>query len=64
MYPAEITAFDEAFAYLTLLTSPSVQKPAQPLASAHAEAIMSVLERWPVSQLFPGRSSEWQDSTC
>ena len=62
MYPDEITAFDDAFANLTLLTSPSVRKPAQPLASSHAEAIMSVLERWPVSQLFPGRSSESQDT--
>ncbi|KAF8350535.1 phospholipase A-2-activating protein [Amanita rubescens] len=53
MYPEEINAFDDIFAYLTFLTSPSAQKPAQPLASAHAEAIMSVLERWPVSQLFP-----------
>lgn len=61
MYPEETNAFDDAFAYLTFLTSPSAQKTAQPLALTHAEAIMSVLERWPVSQVFPGASCESQN---
>ncbi|KAK2466759.1 hypothetical protein APHAL10511_001017 [Amanita phalloides] len=53
MYPDEINAFDDAFAYLSLLTTPSAQKPARPLTTTHVEAVMQVLERWPAPQLFP-----------
>jgi phospholipase A-2-activating protein len=56
MYPEEISAFDDSFAQLTLLTAVPPKKPTQPLAPAHAEAITQVLERWPASQRFPGMS--------
>ncbi|KAF8637390.1 hypothetical protein AX17_002886 [Amanita inopinata Kibby_2008] len=53
MYPDEISAFDDAFAYLSHLIAAIPQRPAQPLTEAHIEAIMQVLERWPSSQRFP-----------
>ena len=57
MYPEEISAFDDFFAQLSLLTTVPPKKPTEPLTSAHAEAIIQVLERWPASQRFPGMSS-------
>ncbi|KAF8623553.1 hypothetical protein AX15_006324 [Amanita polypyramis BW_CC] len=53
MYPEEINAFGDIFTHLSLLTATPPQKPAQSLTSAHAEAVIRVLERWPTSQRFP-----------
>ncbi|KAL0946557.1 hypothetical protein HGRIS_012762 [Hohenbuehelia grisea] len=53
MYPQEVTAIDEIFAYLgqTIATPP--QQPSVTLTAAHVEAIIQVLSRWPTSQRFP-----------
>jgi hypothetical protein len=54
MYPDEIKYLEEAFAYLNLITSTPPSNPPETLKHAHVDAIISVLERWPPSQRFPG----------
>ncbi|KAF8891244.1 phospholipase A-2-activating protein [Infundibulicybe gibba] len=53
MYPDEIGAIDEAFAYLYNATSTPPRQPSQPLTASHVEAIIQILDRWPSSQRFP-----------
>ncbi|TRM58573.1 WD40-repeat-containing domain protein [Schizophyllum amplum] len=48
MYPEELAAVDDAFAVLSQ-PSPDVSL----LGDAQAEAVISILERWPTPQLFP-----------
>lgn len=52
MYPQELSAFDEIFAYLSSVT-PTSSGPSL-LSASHAEALIGILDRWPQSQLFPG----------
>lgn len=55
MYPDEINLIDEAFTYLThALAVPPTPSPVA-LSVSHSEAIMQILERWPLSQRFPGK---------
>jgi phospholipase A-2-activating protein len=54
MYPKEVTLLEEIFMYLTAATtSPPPSKTPAPLAPAHIEAIIAIIERWPSSQRFP-----------
>jgi phospholipase A-2-activating protein len=54
MYPNEIKTLEEAFNYLGQITSTPPRPPSAPLTSAHVEEIISILDRWPSSQRFPG----------
>jgi phospholipase A-2-activating protein len=55
MYPDEIAAIDEAFAYLSQLPEGARRSTTvTSLTATHVEAIIQVLERWPTSQRFPG----------
>jgi len=56
MYPDEISALDEAFAYLSQVTGAATRRPATSLTAIHVEAIIQILDRWPPSQRFPGMS--------
>ena len=48
MYPEELAAIDDAFAVLSQPTPDG-----KLLGDAQAEAVISILERWPTAQLFP-----------
>ncbi|KAL1746286.1 WD40-repeat-containing domain protein [Schizophyllum fasciatum] len=48
MYPEELAAIDDAFAVLSQPSSDVAL-----LGDAQAEAVISILERWPTAQLFP-----------
>lgn len=53
MYPDEINLIDEAFTFLTqALAIPPITTTIT-LNNHHTEAIMQILERWPLSQRFP-----------
>ncbi|KAJ6563233.1 WD40-repeat-containing domain protein [Mycena sp. CBHHK59/15] len=51
LYPEEDRAIDEAFAYVQKCAAG--KRPTSALGSAHVEAIVQVLERWPVSLRLP-----------
>ncbi|KAG1823274.1 WD40-repeat-containing domain protein [Suillus variegatus] len=53
MYPEELEIVEEAFTYLSQVTSTPSQPSLPPLGGTHAEAIIQILERWPASQRFP-----------
>ncbi|TFK42378.1 WD40-repeat-containing domain protein [Crucibulum laeve] len=53
MYPDEISAIDEAFNYLSQITATPPRHPSNSLSSAHVDAIIQILDRWPPSQRFP-----------
>ncbi|KAG2067056.1 PFU-domain-containing protein [Suillus decipiens] len=53
MYPDELATVEEAFTYLSQVTSTTSQPSLPPLGGTHADAIIQVLERWPASQRFP-----------
>jgi phospholipase A-2-activating protein len=54
MYPEEIHLIDEAFTFLTQALAVPPIPPTLSLSVKHSEAIMQVLDRWPLSQRFPG----------
>jgi phospholipase A-2-activating protein len=54
MYPDEIRLIDEAFTYLTQALAVPPIEPTGHLRADHVEAIMQILDRWPLSQRFPG----------
>lgn len=54
LYPNEIKSLEETFEYLALVTSTPPVDPPAPLSSTHVDAIISIFERWPSSQRFPG----------
>jgi phospholipase A-2-activating protein len=54
MYPDEIILIDEAFKYLTHALAHPPVPPTISLSINHIEAIMQILDRWPLSQRFPG----------
>lgn len=51
MYPNEAGAFEEIFLYLLSVT-PTTTGPSV-LSTTHAEALISVLNRWPAAHVFP-----------
>ncbi|TFK76208.1 phospholipase A-2-activating protein [Pluteus cervinus] len=53
MYPDELTAVEETFTYLAAVASTGSQQPSTRLNATHIEPVIQILERWPVSQLFP-----------
>ncbi|KAG1759979.1 WD40-repeat-containing domain protein [Suillus occidentalis] len=53
MYPEELATIEEAFTYLSQVTSTTPQRSLPPLGGSHADAIIQILERWPASQRFP-----------
>ncbi|KAG2133766.1 WD40-repeat-containing domain protein [Suillus clintonianus] len=53
MYPEELVIIEEAFAYLSQVTSTTSKSSLPPLGGIHADAIIQILERWPASQRFP-----------
>lgn len=53
MYPEELATIEEAFTYLSQVTSTTPQHSLPPLGGSHADAIIQILERWPASQRFP-----------
>ncbi|KAH7908765.1 WD40-repeat-containing domain protein [Hygrophoropsis aurantiaca] len=53
MYPEELLLIDECFTYLSQITSQQPHGTVPPLGSAHIEAIIQILDRWPASQRFP-----------
>lgn len=57
MYPEELEIVEEAFTYLSQVTSTPSQPSLPPLGGTHAEAIIQILERWPASQRFPSKHS-------
>ena len=54
MYPDEVRLIDEAFTYLTQALAVPPISPTVSLSVNHTEAIMQILDRWPLSQRFPG----------
>ena len=54
MYPQEIEAINETFAHLTKAVAS--QQPHTSFTTNHVDAIIQILDRWPVSQRFPGMS--------
>jgi phospholipase A-2-activating protein len=57
MYPEELATIEQAFTYLSQVTSTTPQRSLQPLGGSHADAIMQILERWPASLRFPSEYS-------
>jgi phospholipase A-2-activating protein len=53
MYPEEFETIEEAFTYLSQVTSTTSEPSLPPLGGSHADAIIQILERWPASQRFP-----------
>ncbi|KIJ69132.1 hypothetical protein HYDPIDRAFT_172598 [Hydnomerulius pinastri MD-312] len=54
MYPEELLMIDEAFTYLSQVTSqPTSPTSVTTLGAPHIEAIISVLDRYPAAQRFP-----------
>jgi phospholipase A-2-activating protein len=51
----ELVTIEEAFSYLSQVTSKTSQNSLAQLGSAHVDAIVQILERWPASQRFPGK---------
>jgi len=51
MYPDEQRAVDQAFSYLTQVVAG--KDPTKKVTSTHVEAIIQILNRWPLSQRFP-----------
>ena len=51
MYPQEISAVEEIFLYLSTVTPTTTGRSL--LSPYHAEALISILDRWPQTQLFP-----------
>lgn len=54
MYPDEVNLIDDVFTYLNQALSEPPTPPTTSLNPAHLEAIIQVLDRWPLSQRFPG----------
>lgn len=53
MYPEELVIIEEAFNYLSQVTSTTSRSSLTPLGGSHIDAIIQILERWPASQRFP-----------
>lgn len=49
-----MVVIEEAFTYLSLVTSKTSQTSLARLGGPHVDAIVQILERWPASQRFPG----------
>ena len=54
MYPEELDLVDEAFVFLTQALGSSSAPAGPALGVKHLNALMAILERWPLSQRFPG----------
>lgn len=54
MYPDEANLVDEAFTYIAQAQTSAQNPPQAVLSGAHIDAIVSILDRWPLSQRFPG----------
>lgn len=54
MYPDEVNLIDEVFKYLNQALAEPPIPPKTPLSPTHLEAIIQILDRWPLSQRFPG----------
>ncbi|KAF9014025.1 phospholipase A-2-activating protein [Cyathus striatus] len=53
MYPDEIGKVDEIFRYLSQVTATPPKRPSIIITTGHIEAVIQILDRWPVSQRFP-----------
>ncbi|KAF7980165.1 hypothetical protein HWV62_39631 [Athelia sp. TMB] len=54
MYPEELDLIDEAFVFLTQALGTNSVPAGPALGVKHLNALMAILERWPLSQRFPG----------
>ena len=54
MHPEEQVLVEEVFTFLSQLTLNSASLTSVTLSGPHIEAILSILDRWPVAQRFPG----------
>ncbi|KAH0830705.1 WD40-repeat-containing domain protein [Lanmaoa asiatica] len=54
MYPEERVLIDEVFTFLFQITSNPASATSIILSGQHIEAIVSILNRWPAAQRFPG----------
>lgn len=54
MYPEEVNLIDEVFAYLNQALAEPPTPPTIPLNPTHVDAIIQILDRWPLFQRFPG----------
>lgn len=54
MYPDENSLIDEIFASMTQAVANPDAPPSTQLTAAHIDALIQILERWPLSQRFPG----------
>jgi phospholipase A-2-activating protein len=53
MYPDEVNLIDEVFKYLNQALAEPPTAPKTPLSPTHLDAIIQILDRWPLSQRFP-----------
>ncbi|KAF9227767.1 PFU-domain-containing protein [Gyrodon lividus] len=53
MYPEELMMIDEAFTFLSKVTSQPTPPTSVTVGAAHMEAIISISDRWPAVQRFP-----------
>lgn len=54
LYPEELDLVDEAFVFLTGALGNTPTAPGTVLGVNHLNALSAILERWPLSQRFPG----------
>ena len=54
MYPDENSLIDEIFMSMTQAVANINDPPSTQLTTGHIDALMQILDRWPLSQRFPG----------
>lgn len=54
MFNQELGLIEEDFSYLSQVLSTPPKHPSISINSSHIDAIIALLDRWPVSQRFPG----------
>ena len=54
MYPDENSLIDEIFLSITQAVANPDDPPSTQLSAGHIDAVMQILDRWPLSQRFPG----------
>lgn len=61
MYPEEQVLIEEVFTFLSKITSNPASPTSITLSGPHTEAIVSILDRWPAAQRFPGARWHFED---
>lgn len=54
MYPDENSLIDEIFMSMAQAVADPNEPPSTQLTAGHIDTLMQILDRWPLSQRFPG----------